>query len=230
MIRVHVRCPPPPGKQPRSGAVIVDLHGLAFRTHPPDSAPTHEGASEPDANTRFDHNTSREQEEYDVFSSVNISKVYILNCPVGDRKATAVGYMTKTSHTSTMPADGTNTRDLMIKLHTIKASGVIRTRTVITVDAPAIFASLSKSHIDSLQFFADDLTQLFARLNLPSGSQTPVSYEGSIIGSRFFAKYGSRSGSITQSERQAAKIDSETVVKIRLMQGICASIFMLGIN
>lgn len=83
---------------------------------------------------------------------------------------------------------------------------------------PVVYVSLSKSLLDGLTFWADDIAQrLFGDFERASASDTSGrSRDPSLIGSRFFAKRTSSTGS-SESGREAQK--SELVVKVSIGEG-----------
>jgi autophagy-related protein 2 len=110
------------------------------------------------------------------------------------------------------------------------AGGLSRTRAggekfVVEAVMPTLESVLSKPAIDGLQFLADDVSQLMARLHGPELAQLKTevsSRDQSMIGSRFFARYGSRSGSVSNvaSMPSTDASTSETVIKVEVAEGL----------
>jgi autophagy-related protein 2 len=86
--------------------------------------------------------------------------------------------------------------------------------TALSVELPGVYLEVSKSKLDALQYWIDDLSQFLERASASDDSALPPSGNTSIIGSRFFVS--SRTGS-TISTTTAEK--SETVVKIAITEG-----------
>jgi autophagy-related protein 2 len=88
----------------------------------------------------------------------------------------------------------------------------------LSVDVPSVHAIMSKPVLDGLQYWGDDVTQLLERTY---GSDTDTgkaeSRDTSLIGSRFFAK--SRSGSGSGISANSGEASHETVVKIAVCEG-----------
>jgi len=90
--------------------------------------------------------------------------------------------------------------------------------TALSVDIPAVHGELSKPVFDSLQYWADDVSQFLERL---SGNtkvdQEPEgdSRDASLIGSKFFAK--SRTGS-TSGLSSSTKETPESVIKLTVTE------------
>lgn len=86
--------------------------------------------------------------------------------------------------------------------------------TALSVELPGVYLDVSKSKLDALQYWIDDLSQFLERTSAADESAIPASGDTSIIGSRFFVN--SRTAS-TISTTAAEK--SETVVKIAITEG-----------
>lgn len=90
--------------------------------------------------------------------------------------------------------------------------------TVIAVDIPSVHVNLEKPILDGLQFWADDISQLFERTFGEQLDTEKNSRNTSIVGSNFFVK--SRGGS--ESELGSASSPSrasETILKVTVSEG-----------
>ena len=88
------------------------------------------------------------------------------------------------------------------------------------VDIPSVHIDIFKPTFDALQYWADDVTQLLGDLSSKSndGIDTEVgdSRDTSLIGSRFFTKSRSGSGSALSTSRNDAS--AEIVVKLTVTE------------
>jgi autophagy-related protein 2 len=239
MLRAQVRCPPPPDKSTRSGAMIIDFHGLEMTMGSPRPVqPRHAHfASDVHDDTHVAGQQSNEDDyDPDELVVIRLSRILVSQSIVAQRKATGVLSFDAvlpdvTGENEPVPSVGFGDRAVVRRMRiAIRHPTTTMTRqpmkkTAITVQLPSISAVLSKPLIDGLQFFADDSSQLAARLLGTVGPRVTQSSDGrdpSLIGSRFFARYGSRSASIsfTDTSPNAGDSKSETVVKLDIAQGM----------
>ncbi|RDB21446.1 Autophagy-related protein 2 [Hypsizygus marmoreus] len=224
MIRLEIRCPPPPKRSRRSGAVVIDLHGISLFTGSEPSKPS----------TRFTDTlltTTAAPSEGLVFGA-DLTRVVIACSPVHERLTTSIFSMGSLNvlsdppvgppfESSTSPSPFLQPRLLVRRSTNASKSSV----TALSVDIPSISVDISKPILDSLQFWADDVSQLIeaAPYEDPSGygddtsTERADSRDASLIGSRFFAK--SRSGSGSALSSSPGGTQSETVVKITIAEG-----------
>jgi len=249
MIRLQVRCPPPPSRAPRSGAVILDLHGISL----------YNGArSEQKLATRFANVASSSSppasRAQDLSRSVALLTadyqrvVFATSLLEEDVASVILSFGSLSSLDETIPdssrfgsspsspvskstATALPLRLLVSRTESttkpsssgLPASGTI----VVTMDVPSVHADMSKSLLDGLQLWADDVSQLVDRTFGGTGdtdTEKAESRNPSLIGSRFFAKsrrYGSKSSeeSSVGFSGPHADVPSETVIKIALSEG-----------
>ena len=90
--------------------------------------------------------------------------------------------------------------------------------TVLSIDIPSIHADISKPELDSLQYWADDVSQFLERTF--SSKEDPVSNpwsrDASLVGSHFFTKSRGGSGVLNES---SAKSTSEAAIKLTISEG-----------
>jgi autophagy-related protein 2 len=97
---------------------------------------------------------------------------------------------------------------------------------VLTIDVPSIHAEISKSLLDGLQLWADDVSQLVER-KFGGGGETDTdkaeSRNPSLIGSRFFAqsrRYGNKSSEESGNGfSDPPEVPSEAVIKVAVSEG-----------
>lgn len=231
MLRVQLRCPPPPRRMPRSGAVILDLHGIKFST-----------ATDQKVTTRFDMQTSpraASQQQRDTLLTVCCERIAVASTVLGDPIAHVImslgSLSSKDDFGDLQPAISAPPLPLRIVVSQSQPTptstlGLSRTTTIsMTVGVPSVHVAISKALLDGIQLWADDVSQLVERTYGTHVGDTETerseSRNPSLIGSRFFAKskrYGSRSSeesSIVSSETRTQTI-SETVIKVSVTEGL----------
>jgi autophagy-related protein 2 len=87
------------------------------------------------------------------------------------------------------------------------------------VQIPSVHMHISKPLLDGLQYLADDISQLIERSFGSEDGSEKESRDSSLIGSRFFAKSRSGSGTISGISTGRASAKSESVVKIEITEG-----------
>ncbi|KAL1733122.1 hypothetical protein EV714DRAFT_282136 [Schizophyllum commune] len=168
LIRVHVRCPPPPGKQPRSGTLVLDLHDVGLSNR--DDSQRAPGA-------RFATSTSVTP-PLEAFMSAKCRRILVGTTYAQEPRAPGI------EADEEPPA-------LCPRISFGKANSG---RSILTVDIPSAYVHATKPSVDGLQYLADDVTQFLDRT---LGSKDEARTEaGSMIGSDFFAG-GSRATSTT---------------------------------
>lgn len=244
MIRLEVRCPPSPQHASRSGAAVLDLHGMKLfagmqlerkpmtrftNVDPPSSSPV------------FD---TQESLGRHPLLAVECQRLVIAMSPLGQQRANIImslGLLStageviqdigavgaSASAPVTLPVTSSSP-PLRIR---ISRSELANPNTIaVTIDISSVHADISKPLLDGLQLWADDITQLVERtLNAPTGdtdTEKAESRNPSLIGSRFFAKtrrYGSKSSeesSVGGSVADRTEVGNEIVVKIGLSEGL----------
>lgn len=239
MIRLEVRCPPPPhATGPRSGSFVLDLHDLKLSPGA-SSSPRKQAA-------RFAENAfveepvrSRASEvEANTLLSLDLKRVVLSYAPAGESRAHAIASMGPFDASKAPDLTGSNFGASPSSLETVSLvptsiisvviSQSLRARspanasassgTVIGVDIPSVHVNLDKPILDGLQFWADDISQLLDRTLGEQLDSEKNSRSASIVGSNFFVK--SRSGS--ESELDSASISgraSETILKVTMTEG-----------
>lgn len=208
MIRMEVRCIPPPGRPPRSGCLLIDIHDILVYNNPVSSKPSIRFSESVQSLPRPAVNYGRQNR----ICSVQAQEILMAYAPVDDTRARTVvllGYMPENAadaNTSTLLATEGTLDVLPVHLLLARTNvstcedGTFSSRLSLTVNVPLINMMLEKEIFDGLQCWVDDVTQLFdrcvsgsdnAKENIPS--QNP-----SLVGSRFFSK--SRRGSSRSSE------------------------------
>jgi autophagy-related protein 2 len=233
MLRIQIRSPPPPSKVPRSGAIVIDLHNIEARINPSGSSQARRAHfTVPEPAHESSQASAQDSDDLVVICS---SRILVSYSSYQQRHATGIvslgpGSFVSTEETPAHPLfehEDLPLRQLLrinLKQPKVGATRQQTRRTVVTVYLPSITATLAKPLVDGLQFFADDVSQLAARLMggaLPQTPQQVDSYEQSLIGSRFFARYGSRSASISDIDPSSISenLRSETVMKLDISQG-----------
>lgn len=211
-IRLELRVPPP-RDIPRSGALVIDFHDVELR----------DGLRKVDNRPRFatlldEPPTSMPADSQPIFK-VECKRILVAHSLVGQSLAT-----TLLSIGALSDGDGSESADhhapLQPRISVIKSqasSGVI---TALNVEVPSAHIVVSKEMLDGLQYFIDDASQLFERFSqrtTEAGVEGRESADTSLIGSRFFAKSRSNSGSALMSS--ASSGGSETVVKVAISEG-----------
>ncbi|KAH9951459.1 hypothetical protein B0H21DRAFT_719094 [Amylocystis lapponica] len=177
MIRVQIRCVPPPLLSPRSGAVVLDVHDLRLRS----SGDLEESSG---ASTRFavdDPYTNDPHYPRDgtgnTLMSVDWRRLVVAYAILGESKAHAI------LSVGSMLSEESTREDVLFGAGTSPPSLVVGT--------PA--RPPFKPILDGIQLWADDLTQLMEAVARGSDAwdldtERADSTDTSLIGSRFFAK------------------------------------------
>ncbi|KAI0374905.1 hypothetical protein BV20DRAFT_1032957 [Pilatotrama ljubarskyi] len=246
-MRFEIRVPPPPSHQPRSGAVIFDIHGLCLT---PGRRPERGGASSARFGTADDFygaepgGTAAKGEDH-VLLGAAWKRIVVAHALVGDTKARAVLTLGPLSvrEDSEDPSFGPSTpymrgaqsgslRPHLILTRTPVAAHIAAsvTSTAISLDIPSIYVELSKAYLDGLQLWTDDLAQLTeAAFAEPTVSDTDTqragSQDSSVIGSRYFARTNTSSSapdsgltSLAGTIKTRQEPRSETAVKVTVTE------------
>ncbi|TCD64536.1 autophagy- protein 2 [Steccherinum ochraceum] len=217
MIRIQVRVPPPPSSASRSGAVVVDLHGLKICPGEPvveKRKPTRfvEPADMPPAGP-----SSGSDSAGHILVTSSLQRIIIAYCPTGTTSAATLISVGTLPMEDTRKADATKGLGFeddfppeepalgVLRIVASKSDPTPRrmptsssfVTTAVALEIPSVFVHVSKPQLDGLQLWADDLTQALER----GFSDAPVYDDGdddaterrsskdpSLIGSRFFAK------------------------------------------
>ncbi|KAJ6547632.1 hypothetical protein B0H19DRAFT_1221605 [Mycena capillaripes] len=213
MIRVQIRCPPPPGRAIRSGALVVDIHDVDVSTGLPERKNTTRFAS---GDTLPLINTL----EAVTLLSVSCRRIVVACSLAGQSKATAL------LSVGSLASENSEDTELPLLLPRITLSRSTpsrqssRSTAALIVQIPSVHMEISKPLMDGLQYLADDATQLVERAFGGGENSDPEkeNRDSSLIGSRFFAKSRSGSGSASgiSADRNSAK--SESVVKVEITE------------
>ncbi|KAI6045750.1 hypothetical protein EDC04DRAFT_2888774 [Pisolithus marmoratus] len=233
MIRMEVRCIPPPGRPPRSGCVLVDIHHISVSNNPVSSKPL----------IRFSEglrSLPRPVTDYgrqNGICSVQLQEILIAYAPVGDALARTLiifGCMPGSAgdvHTSTLLATESNLDVLPVCLLLSRTNfssgedGNFSSRLSLTVNIPLIDMILEKEAFDGLQCWVDDVAQLLDcyMSDADNVKETVSSQNPSLIGSRFFAKsrHGGSRGSEDDSLGDRPHTDGgEVIVKVNVTEAL----------
>jgi len=222
MIRLQLRCPSPPGRPARSGALILDLHDVAISTVPWASRHT----------ARFANDNPRPAAEYtqghqSFLVGSQIRRLVVACSPVGGHAATSIfssgPIETESNGNPTFGPDTAFVSAIQPRFSITKSEVLSDKNPPIvacSIELPSIHVEISKGAFDSLQYWIDDLSQLIERISRVSNDETEVNNASDVdlIGSRFFAK--SRSASTLSTGSDAARY--ETVVKVAISEGTSA--------
>ncbi|PCH37996.1 hypothetical protein WOLCODRAFT_87760 [Wolfiporia cocos MD-104 SS10] len=213
MIRVQVRTLSPKPHAQRSGALVLDVHDLRL-------SPGEQNSDE-QSTARFadvDGLYASRSSSLPITAAHGSNTVLALTCgrvvvayaPVSEGRACALVSLgplaTDSRRDGVQFGAGTSPNDrqvrdalarphvqLMRTLPPASADAPAVTKTSITVDIPSLHAELSKTTLDGLQLWADDVTQLLENAFGDSSlwdldTEAPESRNPSLIGSRYFAK------------------------------------------
>ncbi|KAJ6496744.1 hypothetical protein C8R47DRAFT_1115401 [Mycena vitilis] len=210
MLRVQLRCPPPPGRTARSGALVLDIHDIEISTAPV-------GRKTSARFTPHDAAPLANNVE-DTLLSVGCRRIVVACSLAGQSTAT-----TLVSVGSLASGDIEDGELALFPRITISNSKPIRRTsrltTTLLVQIPSVYIQISKPLLDGLQYLADDVSQLIERV---FGSDLDkVHVEGrdpSLIGSRFFAKSRSGSGSTSRISTGRSSTETASVIKVEVTE------------
>ncbi|KAF7363504.1 GP-PDE domain-containing protein [Mycena sanguinolenta] len=210
MIRVQIRCLPPPGRLARSGALVLDIHTVEVSTGPTERKNTTRFAS-PDEPPPI--NTV----EAEPLLSVGCGRIVVACSSVAESKTTGV------LSVGSLASGHTEDSELpLIPRITLSRSTAARQSTstmALVVQIPSVCVHISKPLLDSLQYLADDVAQLAERAFADGNDRRADSQDSSLIGSRYFAKSQSGSTSSGSTARNATHAPkSESVVKVEITE------------
>ncbi|KAF8910987.1 hypothetical protein CPB84DRAFT_1821154 [Gymnopilus junonius] len=211
-------CPPPPSEiKDRSGILVFDLHGITLSSgkNPPKVTSFSNGSDSP--------SRSLDLSQRSIILSAEFNRAVIACSMVGVTTANifaSVGPLQMEEPIESITQEFLNSNSLYslpprIQIVRPNARSSKAPLFALSVDIPAIDIHISKSEFDALQYLADDVSQLLERLSNLSNNAVQREFtnsrDASIIGSRFFVKSRSGSGSALSggSDERA-----ETVVKL----------------
>ena len=217
MVRISIRCPPPPNHDNRSGALIIafnDINVSAGFKRPKTSARF--------AATKFFAGNSDISDDT-ILCNAEFGKAVIACSSVGTQVATTFVSLGHLAHDMNFqdPTPSSITLQpspLQPRISIIKPTSKGVFIRPFSVDIPSVHIDISKPMFDALQYWTDDATQLLgdmsSKANDGMDAEVGDSRDTSLIGSRFFAK--SRSGSALSASRNDA--NAETVVKLTVTE------------
>ncbi|KZT09510.1 uncharacterized protein LAESUDRAFT_756466 [Laetiporus sulphureus 93-53] len=230
-IRVEIRGPPPRNHEPRSGAVVIDVHDLRLSLGRPlqndQSGQTQFRPVELDS----DGINRAADDLNDVLLCADWGRALIAYAPRSGSTAHSILSF------SPLPAEGTQEGDVCFGAETPHAEIVEKhsrphfrllrpaatarppsiSAVALALDIPSVHVELRKPILDGLQLWADDLTQLVEAVLEDSTSyeiDTDVaeSKDASLIGSHFFARSRSAGSEKSGAESDFANAPSNTEV------------------
>ncbi|KAG6917968.1 hypothetical protein DXG01_017152 [Tephrocybe rancida] len=211
MIRVQIRCPSPPHRPSRSGALMVDLRDIKLRT-----SPGHEKKS-----TRFTDEMPQPRKIPQAYNEtfilgVDFEQLLVAYCASRETSAKSIlsiGCLASTSFESAASS-------LLPRITVAKSIHVAIERPDVislSVDIPSMIVDISKPVLDGLQYWADDVAQYIDRsFSEDHLTEKADSRDASLIGSRYFTKSRSGSGSTWSTDADGPR--SETVVKLNVSE------------
>ena len=231
MIRIQLRCPSPSPLLQRSGAIILDIHGLKLTTgtrgvHDHQFGtkiqPTHRTPGSSD-----NHVVTAEWRALLLSCSSAGAAIARCFCSIGPLSSGANdGVPPSLDHIRFLDDAPPERRFAVIKFSQNSPSSQRQNSNrpptfVIEVDIPSMCLSLSKSLFDSLQFWVDDVTRLSERTETQSGNE---GHEGSsrnpsLVGSRFFSSSKQGSVDVSTIDEITPKPLTESIVKVTLSEG-----------
>ncbi|KAI0831319.1 hypothetical protein BC628DRAFT_1312257 [Trametes gibbosa] len=248
VIRVEVRVPPPIQRQPRSGAVVIDIHDLCLS---PGRIADHGGVSTArfgptDDPFGIEHNLSPRSSD-NIILGATWKRVVVAHSLVGERKARAIlsigplnlednsqafSFEVGTPTSRDPPTNRLQPQLVVSRAAVAPTMTSFVSSTAVSLDIPSVHAELSKPLLDGLQFWADDLAQLtevaFAeRPDSDADTQRAGSAGSSMIGSRYFARTNTSSSapasgvtSLAATIKAQQEPRSETAVKIMVTEAV----------
>lgn len=222
VVRLSVRCPPPPHLNPRSGILVVDVHDISMQL-----------GAKPNANKsslRFLEKNIWKPDISDeaVLFKLEFCRAILASAAGGETVASAFASIGSLVEEDSSPIS--RTFSLKPRICTMRPPpGKSRATPVlaISVDIPAVHVDVQKSDVDELQYWADDIGQLLERLaDASDKNETGDSRDTSLIGSRFFVR--SRGGSGFDNDIiGSANDNAESVLKLSITESKFSFLFAL---
>ena len=219
MIRISMRCPPPPNHNNRSGTLVVALNDTNLS-----AGLKRTKSSAGFAATSFFAGNSDISDDTILFNA-EIGKAVIACSSVGTQVAITFLSLGPLAHDvdfqdQTPSSIALQPSPLQPRVSIIKPTSKVGPIRVFSVDIPSVHVDISKPTFDALQYWADDVTQLLENMSSKASDRMDAevgdSRDTSLIGSRFFAKSRSGSGSALSASRDGAS--AETVVKLTVTE------------
>ncbi|KAH9966770.1 hypothetical protein BC827DRAFT_1374003 [Russula dissimulans] len=238
LIRVQLRCPSPPSRLQRSGAVVVDIHRLTLASWS-SLRDSHLPGTKTESTHR--HSSSRENhlltvEWHNLLLACSSPRAGTATgfCSIGPLSSAADSNLVAPHDHVRFQDDASLTkRFAFLKLSqnppSLSGRNSKPCATVVAeIEIPSILLALSKPLFDGFQFWIDDVSQLLERTITSSSEavQENSSRNPSLVGSRFFS--GSKQGSVEipvdETSPDNMKSSTESVVKVTISE---ASISLL---
>lgn len=209
-IRLELRVPPP-RNIPRSGALIIDLHGIELRNSPKKfekrphfSSPISEPPVPDGGKSIF---------------SAECERILVAHSLVDSPIATAF-FSLGLLQDNDRPESQIYHSHLRPRVSVIKPQASSSAVTVLDIQLPSAHVVVSKELLDGVQYFIDDASQLLERFSqrIADAEEGREGGDVSLIGSHFFSKSRSNSGSALVNSD--APKHSETVVKVVISEGM----------
>ena len=241
-MRVEVRAASHTFREPRSGAVVIDIHDIHFSNGTALDTTRH--------GLRFaDTNEYPELAHIDKKTSIIAGAhwqrlVFGYALPGESRTISLLSLGQRGPSPGRVTGSPTLTPD---KFSSARPSVTVSqsssrplsalpdlTTLVLTVDVPSVAVKLSKNEVDGLQLWADDISRITetAFSSLPNSASS--SRDPSLIGSRFFAKSrrsdGSVGESMSTSSAQRTRGTKETIVKVNVGEGMSYQFYQCDIH
>ncbi|GLB34893.1 putative autophagy-related protein 2 CAD motif containing protein [Lyophyllum shimeji] len=230
MIRVQIRCPPPARRPLRSGALVIDVHGIRLFNSP---EPSKKGIRFAAAQLPDQREAPQPSNEILVFGA-EIKRMNVACCPAHESVATSI--FSLGSLVSRSDAQGHDDFEAAesplaprITVTQSNPASVERSAVLaLSFEIPSVVVDISKHILDSLQYWVDDMAQrLDKAFNGEYGGDDSddkaESRDTSLIGSRFFAKSRSGSGSALSTTPGGSQ-QSETVVKLNIAEAFVTAV------
>ncbi|EJD05775.1 uncharacterized protein FOMMEDRAFT_153115 [Fomitiporia mediterranea MF3/22] len=222
LLRVELLVPPPVGRSPRTGPLLLDLHSAHLSTS------TLHSPGDPRV-PRFSVNEKDDTGFEEWFSdvpasqttSLEIRRVVLAYAGLGQKAAEAVLSLGPLGDTAAETAHDEHGRPLLFPLILFRSRNMMGEEprpNAILMRVPSLFVNMNKACLDGLQLWVDGIGQWYEQLagGQPTGGRpsNQVSRTSSLIGSRYFIQ---RSGSGSTENELASADDpstkSEVVVK-----------------
>ena len=243
-LRVEARTPSPSSKLPRSGAIVLDVHGIQVS---PGRVPRPNRDGVHFTNLR-DHPQVDSIPE-NVLCSVSIKELVVAHCSRGSRKASIIIAVTESYPDETAHDTGAGGQFGISSFHhSLRAGPFMKPQVLLTrsrrarsslvnsyattlaviINIPNIFVELMKNEVDGLQLWADDVSKLLeisspAPLSTPTTTRTNTE-DANLIGSRFFSKPRMLSPTGSRHDNEI----SEVVTKLSAAKGKLLDYCVLG--
>jgi len=217
MVRISMRCPPPPNHNKRSGALIVALNDISLTA----------GFKKPRPSARYATTDSfagnSDMSDEAILFNAEFGRAVIACSSLEAQVATAFVSLGPLAHDTdfqdqTPSSVAPPPSPLQPRVSIIKPTSKVAPIRAFSIDIPSVHVDISKPTFDALQYWADDVAQLLehmsSKVNDGMDAEVGDSRDTSLIGSRFFAK--SRSGSTLSTSRNDAS--AETIVKLTVTE------------